>query len=1453
MGRPEQGAPAARARRGVHVEELAVGDGAGAVPTGRRFTSAHLTGAFPLEVVEAAELVVTELLTNALLHGCPPVRVGVGISDDGTTARLEVHDGSRALPVRPRASVDAMTGRGLALVDALSEEWGVLPAGDGKVVWAAVTEQSVVVAEPGDVDLDALLAGFDDDEADVGSTRRTVSLGDVPTELLLAAKAHVDNLVRELTLASTGAASGVTAAVPASLAELVPEVVTQFAEARQAIKRQALAASAAGQERTVLRLTLPAEAAEAGERYLAALEQADAFGRASRLLTLAAPPQHAAFRRWYVTALVDGLRRAHSGGAAVVAPTFEAYLLAEVDHLAELQEVSKRAARLQGVTASLAAVLGREDVSRITLEEAVAETAAMRGAVLLVSGDGLRPGATVGYAQERTEALVQAWARSVATPARDAWRTGRPVWVQSREECVQRYPEFSRLEPDVRATCAVPLQSGGHLVGVLRLAFDEARLFHPDERAFVTALAAVAAQALERADLHDTRSSLAERLVRLQAVTGALAVTRSVDEVLDVAIEHATGLVGARLASISLLREDGETVELLRMQPTLPAARWRTFRLDDRLPASEVIRTGEVLWAPTLQDRDARWPAIAATAREFEHAFIALPLHAEGTTLGALTLSFSTAETREEPSREFLMAYADACSQALQRARAAESAAEANRRLAFLAEASAELAGTLDIETTLGNLARLTIPGVADWCVVHLLQDEQLACVAVAHLDPAKRDLAVRAQQRWPETLDDPGVGQVVRSGEPMLVPDVDEARRQAVAAGVVEDEARQAILAELGLRSVIIAPLTARGRTLGALSFISAESGRVYGAGDLALAEDLARRAAVAVDNARLYAVATGRASGEVGDAAELVQRPRAESLPGHADDVLLRWHLAQDAGRLGSWDYDVETGRLSWDERCAHLYGTTLEEFGADLEAFAALTHPEDLPRVLEHFEQSQRTGVLDVEHRALVPDGSVRHLLSRGRTVVGADGAVVRLVGATVDVTELRETAYAQSRAATLLAGLGDVALRLAAATSVEDLTRVVIERGLAVLDADGGAVCVRDDAAQVIRLVVSESLGEQVQAEFGELPLDGPLPGSYTALTGEVVLLPTRQSGLDFAPEMQTVYDSTGRGAWASLPLRASGRLLGSLVVSWTQERELRPQDEELLSAFAAQCAQALDRIQTLAAERRAALAARRLSETLQRSLLTRPPEPDHLEVAVRYQPASQEAQVGGDWYDAFFTRDGALSVVIGDCSGHDREAVAAMAAVRNLLRATAYAVDRAPAAVLTALEETMAGLDVSALATALLAQVHQSDGQRERGLRSMVWSSAGHLPPMMQQADGEVVALHSTPDLMLGLLPSTDRWDHRIQLDPGSTVLLYTDGLVERRGEDLDDGVERLRSTLAELAGLPLDDVCDALLSRLGGDAEDDVALLAVRFHDESRPRPLEAGPRRVPDPRPLEQ
>ena len=582
-------------------------------------------------------------------------------------------------------------------------------------------------------------------------------------------------------------------------------------------------------------------------------------------------------------------------------------------------------------------------------------------------------------------------------------------------------------------------------------------------------------------------------------------------------------------------------------------------------------------------------------------------------------------------------------------------------------------------------------------------------------------------------------------------------------------------------------------------------------------------------------------------------MQAGPTEGVVSRLDTVELQLQVAQDVAGLGMWEWDPATGRLDVDARCERLLGLEPGAFDGRVETYAALLHPDDRAAAKGSLVAAvTEGGTVEVQPRVVWPDGSVRHLMVRGRALPGPDGGVVAVVGAVLDVTELHRAVDAESRAAAELAGLAGVALELARASSVDDLQRTVIGRGLRVLGADGGAVCVRDDEAGLVRLAVSPSLPASVQVEHGELPLDGPLPGSRAARTGETFFLSDTAAGLAVTPLMQMVYDGTGRQAWAALPLRARDQLLGSLVVSWTEPRTFPQSERELLQAFAAQCAQALDRIQTLDAERAAALAASRLSETLQRSLLTDPPQPDHLHIEVRYRPAGEQAQVGGDWYDAFLTPDGATCLVIGDVTGHDRDAAAQMGALRNLLRATAYALDAPPAEVLAGLERSMAGLGVDALATGVLARVEQTPEALARGVRVLRWANAGHLPPLLLHADGTVSVLETPPDLLLGLVPGVPRQDHVRELEPGATLLLYTDGLVERRGEDLDDGIERLRHCLQDLARRYDDDLaalCDGVLAALLPDAaDDDVALVAVRFDPQDRPRPAVAPPNCLPEP-----
>ncbi len=259
------------------------------------------------------------------------------------------------------------------------------------------------------------------------------------------------------------------------------------------------------------------------------------------------------------------------------------------------------------------------------------------------------------------------------------------------------------------------------------------------------------------------------------------------------------------------------------------------------------------------------------------------------------------------------------------------------------------------------------------------------------------------------------------------------------------------------------------------------------------------------------------------------------------------------------------------------------------------------------------------------------------------------------------------------------------------------------------------------------------------------------------------------------------------------------------------------------------------------------AERALSDRLQQALLTPPPEPDHLHVVVRYRPAAHGAQVGGDWYDAFLQPDGATVLVIGDVVGHDSDAAAAMGQWRGLLRALAYDVDEPPSATLARAERVARGLAVSTLATVLLARVERIPDVPVTGTRLLRWSNAGHLPPLLLDPVGTTTLVTTRPEMMLGVDPDVRRTDHTVELRAGQTLLLVTDGLVERRDADLDAGLARLREALSDLGEVPLEELCDTLLDRMVRAAgADDVALVAVRAYPEDRPRPPEAGPNRLP-------
>ena len=190
--------------------------------------------------------------------------------------------------------------------------------------------------------------------------------------------------------------------------------------------------------------------------------------------------------------------------------------------------------------------------------------------------------------------------------------------------------------------------------------------------------------------------------------------------------------------------------------------------------------------------------------------------------------------------------------------------------------------------------------------------------------------------------------------------------------------------------------------------------------------------------------------------------------------------------------------------------------------------------------------------------------------------------------------------------------------------------------------------------------------------------------------------------------------------------------------------------------------------------------------------------------------------------------GATSLMIGDVVGHDIGAAATMGQMRTTLRALAWAVDDPPSRQVLRLEEAMLDLGVEGMATLVYGRIEEPGIDGSRVLR---WTNAGHPPPLLVHPDGSARFLEDRAgDLMLGVLPDAHRTDNRTDVPRGSLLLLYTDGLVERRGEDLDQGLTRLRVSATAHAALPSEAFLDQVLHDLhDGELADDVAVLAVRF------------------------
>ncbi|KFG01058.1 SpoIIE family protein phosphatase [Streptomyces europaeiscabiei] len=332
----------------------------------------------------------------------------------------------------------------------------------------------------------------------------------------------------------------------------------------------------------------------------------------------------------------------------------------------------------------------------------------------------------------------------------------------------------------------------------------------------------------------------------------------------------------------------------------------------------------------------------------------------------------------------------------------------------------------------------------------------------------------------------------------------------------------------------------------------------------------------------------------------------------------------------------------------------------------------------------------------------------------------------------------------------------------------------------------------------------------------MPLSRALRGAASALAGPETYQGPPDSGIAVA--QQKLFQVTGLHSAAIAPIRGPRAVLGALTLGLSDRPGAFTDAElSLLEDIARRAGLALENARLYQRQRH-------IAETMQRHLLPQMPEVPGLRMAARYESASESSQVGGDWYDVFSLSDGSTAVAIGDVVGHNIDAAAGMAQVRNMLRAYAWALEEPPSAIVERLDQAVVNVAEASMATLIFGRVERSDDGW-----TLRWTNAGHPPPLLITHDGRSRFLDEEHDHLLGTGLIRARTDTLTPLPALSTLVLYTDGLIESPGHTLDRGLARLRQHAAALAHRPLHVFCDLLLERARPvDNDDDVALLVLR-------------------------
>jgi GAF domain-containing protein len=388
-------------------------------------------------------------------------------------------------------------------------------------------------------------------------------------------------------------------------------------------------------------------------------------------------------------------------------------------------------------------------------------------------------------------------------------------------------------------------------------------------------------------------------------------------------------------------------------------------------------------------------------------------------------------------------------------------------------------------------------------------------------------------------------------------------------------------------------------------------------------------------------------------------------------------------------------------------------------------------------------------------------------------------------------------------------------LVASASLAEVKAAVFEHGLLPFGASAARlVLVDQQQPQMLVTVNAVGMPEPLLEQWRSFPLSVHSPSRKALTTSTIVYVPTREGLQTEFPDAQLAHGSGGSGqqAWVAVPLRSSGRTLGVLTLIFARPHPLDDGPDQIaLTALGSAVADALSRAVQHDSDRDLVI-------SVQRSLLVAAlPESPGVRLGAYYMPAETRYGIGGDWYDAVPLPDGRMMLIVGDVAGHGLEAAITMGQMRSAARALAPAYE--PAALLEALDQFICSSIKEPLATVAVVIIDPAS-------RTLRYCLAGHPAPLLRGPDGSVTTLGGATGVLLGL-ETRDRPEQVMTFEPGSSLVLFTDGLVERRDETFDTGVARLSAALKAAPPLDPASLCDTLVEQAvpRNGRDDDIAIL----------------------------